>query len=266
MLNKETKEIIIKEMKTQSSSEQTFDESIENQSTANFILMNKLTKNPYSPVFLTFIMLALLFITTALIAYNTSKPKEAAKTEVVNNQPIPTAAIKLNDDQLDWNIYTNEEFGYTVHYPKNWEVIEAKDETGDQPQGATSILIDTEIQKVTFLGPTNETWQAIFKISVLSNQENLNTEEWAENLHIPLLTSPSTNLASPSSEYMIDGQNAKSFSVFAFDRNETLIGFIKDGVIYTINFTADTPNDPDLEEHTKIYNQMLSSFKFLESN
>ena len=221
---------------------------------------------------LTIIAIFVVFISLIATAYLLSQNLRPNK----NNPPEPTAISTPSiqvitpspiPDFIDnWKTYRNQEYHYSVEYPSDWEVYEAQPRVGNKTEWTGDILIDQEIQKVTFIETIPKTWPGKFEITVQNNPGNLNTESWAKQFLIPLPADPTTNLAKFSGDIEIDNQVAKEFSVFAFDSFETLIGIVKNNQIYTFRFIGDTPNDPDLEEHNKIYDQTLSTFKFIDYN
>lgn len=97
------------------------DWSSENMTGANIDPVSnnqKLTNHPYLPILLTALMLLLLFVTTAFIAYQTTNRQEAATVEVsIEDQPIPTSTLNLKENnELDWINYANQEYGFSLDH------------------------------------------------------------------------------------------------------------------------------------------------------
>lgn len=105
-------------------------------------------------------------------------------------------------------------------------------------------------------------WPGDFEVKVLSNTEQLTLDEWAKNYKIE--SAAEANLARVTGDTTLSGKLAKMLSIFSFDRHETAIATIFKGNVYHLRFDSENPNDPEFERHKEIYNQMTSSFKFLE--
>ena len=178
----------------------------------------------------------------------------------ISPSPTPTP-----DPTANWKTYTYYAYGYSVKYPSDWKVIEAK--PSNTPNWPYDISQENQLQKVNFLEEKiDKTWPGSFVISVNKTPENFDTERWASNYFVPLIADPTTNLAKPKGKISVDNNIAYRFSVFQFDSDRTEIGLVKNGNIYMFTFTDDVPieNDPNIEKHKEIYNQILSTFKFTE--
>lgn len=200
----------------------------------------------------------ILLASTGYLAYqNMQLKKQIAQPSA---SPSPTSTP---DPTANWKTYTNHEYGYSVEYPSDWKVSEAK--PPNTPDWPYDILQENQLHEVKFLEEKIDTWPGSFVILVNKNPENFDTKSWASNYFVPLISDPTVNLAEPQGEISINNHTAYKFSVFEFDGYRTEIGLVKNGNIYMFTFTDDTPNDPNLEEHKEIYNQILSTFKFLET-
>jgi len=217
------------------------------------VRLNKLMLSTYFRIALTFLLLIMLFLTASFIAFQSEQKRKKLKDY---EKQIPEAEILIPETEEisseNWDTYTNSNYSYSVNYPSEWQVVESKPETGD------------EIQKVTLIEQEVDLAPGIFEIVVNENPQNLDTQSWADQYFRPLGSDPTVNLATFDGEAIIDGVEARKFLVFNFSGNETVIGLVKNGFIYTFIFLSDSPNDPNLEKHNKIYNQILSTFKFLD--
>jgi len=223
------------------------------------VRLNKLMLSTYFRIALTFLLLIILFLTASFIAFQSEQKRKRLKEY---EKPIPEAEIIVPEtnefSNITWETYTNKEYGYTLSYPSHWEVVEAKPNLDANQVRTVEILRDNDLHRVTFLEQEVVLWQGSFDISVHENPLSFDTREWADDY------SQRDNLASPSGEIEIDSHKAKKFTVFTYDSYATTIGLVKNGFIYTFGFTDTTPNDPELEKHSAIYNQILSTFKFTE--
>ena len=180
---------------------------------------------------------------------------------VLTQIPTPTP-----DSTANWKIYTTREYGYSVKYPPDWEVVEAK--PPNTPDWTHNTLQENQLHEVTFFKERTDLkiWPSNFIISVNKNPNNFDTESWALNYFVPLMTDPTENLAEPKGKISMDSNTAYKFSVFQFDANRAEIGLVKNGNIYVFSFVDDTPNDQNLEKNKEIYDQILSTFEFIEAS
>ena len=180
---------------------------------------------------------------------------------------LNTSTSKQNTDtdlSVEWEIYRNELYGYEIAYPKEWEVVEAKPREGKPSVSASEILFEEqdELHKVSFLESQETLWQGKFGITVFSNPDELDFEQWTSNLKFE--SAAGVNLAKDVGNMTLGGKPAKRLSIFAFDSNDAVIVSMTGYYPIHIEFTDETPNDPNSEKHQLIYERMLSSFKFLE--
>ena len=84
-------------------------------------LIKRISEHSYTPIILTAIMLILLFFTTAFIAIYSNKDEEAARVEV-KTEPTTVREQEEEDNTTDeWITYTNDEYGFEIKYPANWD-------------------------------------------------------------------------------------------------------------------------------------------------
>lgn len=162
----------------------------------------------------------------------------------------------------EWKIYRNEKFGYKIEYPNGWEVIEAKPRIRNEATWEGNILIDEEIQKVTFLERKYVNWQGEFQIRILANPDKLNLEQWIR-YHEPRDVTGGS-LIQGISDTIVDGRVVKKLSIFGFDHEGIAIVLLYKGNICDISFAGSNPNDAEVKKHQEIYQQMLSTFRFID--
>lgn len=182
------------------------------------------------------------------------------------NQTITSPTPITNQETEGWKTYINTEYGYKTTYPSGWEVVETKStEKNVASLPSTEILFESkgEIQKVTFLENQDVLWPGQLEIVIFSNPNNLNLEQWVSSLKFEAATG--ANLVKEVIDTNLGEKPAKKMVIFSFDSYDAKIISALSNNIIQISFTNDTPNDPDLEKHTAIYDQILSTFEFLEN-
>jgi hypothetical protein len=162
---------------------------------------------------------------------------------------------------MEWNVYTNEKFGYQLEYPSYWKMVEAKPRLGNKTEWATEILLDNELQKITFLEEEYKIWPGEFQICVYSNPEGLDLREWIEKNEPQDITGGS--LLQDVSDITLSGKPGKRLSIFGFDHEIIEIVIPHKELIYSLSFAGNNPNDPKQKEHELLYNHMLSTLVFL---
>ncbi len=175
---------------------------------------------------------------------------------------VLVAPLEAAAREPGWYTYRNQAFGYQVEYPAGWKVLEATRRTSDSATWAGSILIEDEVQKVTFLEHEYEMWQGEFEVRVLENAKHRSLDAWAKNYEVQDVSGGS--LIEAVEEAALGGRPAKRFKLFLFDHQGIqIVGFHR-GRIYQLGFAGENSNDPNLKKHQAIYERMTAGFRFLE--
>ena len=183
--------------------------------------------------------------------------------EEKKDTPDPTERETITpsvNQTADWKTYRNEKYGYMVKYPKGWNMIEAKPRVGHKIEEAENILLDKQVQKITFLDREHTGGCQGFQIAVLSNPEKLTLEQWIKKERADDEDGSILEISDTS----LDGKPAKKLSLFGFDHERIVIIVFYKGYIFSINFYGNAPCDPEVERHRQIYQQMVSTFSFIE--
>lgn len=181
---------------------------------------------------------------------------------VISTVALGIVAGQTSVNADNWKVYRNQDFGYEVKYPADWELIEAKPRISKEATWAVNILIDSEVQKVTFQEKKYNMWQGEFQIKVLQIPRSLTLEKWLEE-NEPL-DPTGGSLVQEEFNIKVDGMPAKRLSIFGFDCEIIAIDLIYRGNVYDFTFTGNNPNDPEVKKHKEIYGRMLSSFRFIK--
>jgi hypothetical protein len=160
-----------------------------------------------------------------------------------------------------WSVYRNNEFGYEIKYPAGWEMVEAAPKSGPRADAAHNVLLENEMQKVTFLEEPHGLWQGEFQIRVLANPHQYDIEGWVQ--HHPIEDVFGGDLIQEKTSTVLDGRPTLRLSVFGFDHEGiVLITTDNEKHIFDIAYTGANPNDPEVDEHRVIYHKMVASFGF----
>ncbi|MCK4781996.1 hypothetical protein KAS79_03710 [Candidatus Parcubacteria bacterium] len=74
-----------------------------------------LNKGIATPVALLIVFLVSVIAGGAILAYQHFQ---------ITEKEVETSPLITKDETADWKVYTNEEFGYEIKYPENWEKVQ----------------------------------------------------------------------------------------------------------------------------------------------
>jgi hypothetical protein len=180
-----------------------------------------------------------------LMGYILTVPKSGV---VINNkvekEDIKKEEEKIQDEIADWKTYRNEEYGFEVKYPENWQVDE------------NAIIGSPDAEGISFEKP--EKWGFNFynfgkvgddDYKNLSILEDSNYDKNKEAINVGGVN---TNL------YMVKNPNDVQMG-YPVD-----VTIRKNGNVYNINGFFN--NSEDKEEFIKLLKNILSTFKFIEKS
>lgn len=187
-------------------------------------------------------------------------PSTNSRTQSITNTPTNAPSQTGNG-----NIYKNNQFGYTIMYPSDWQAVESLPTPvtyppiTEQPQYG-GYLQKGELQKTTFV----KSDIGSCSLSVLENPNHENVAQWASSYKA--LSATGANLAKVTGDTTMGGSSAKTISIFAFDHNNTAIVAEHTNNIYFFEY-SDTKGNPNYTSQQQtaeaICLQIVSSFQFL---
>ena len=163
---------------------------------------------------------------------------------------------KIEDETANWKTYRNEEYGYEIKYPKDWEYG-----------------TDKEQPNILWLGhPLSGKQTFSLIIIVYDNPDKLTSKQWVEKLLQENREKVEKKEAAPityreEKEVTIAGLPAyELYGVFAYDQSEEQIYLAKENYVYRFSFPVaeENLNLSNPIENNRIIHQMLSTFKFLK--
>ena len=179
----------------------------------------------------------------------------------------PMRAAAEDAAEPDWLVYSCEKYGFSIKYPTGYRVIEAKPRSETESIWGAEVLSGLELYQVTFIEAEYEMWPGSFEICVMSNEDGFGLMEWIErfweNEEVAL---QEPNSEDPSifgiGEVIIDGNPVVRLHLFNYDHTGIELYVAHGDLIYKLGFAGTNPNDPSVNEHKSIYNEMVESFEF----
>lgn len=241
----------------------------------NCYVMQNFKKGTILPLIL-FFASVILIISVLVILDNRSKaknqnPSQASSESLTDEVGYSEATESVNPEatrsggtdkgSADWKTYTNTKNGFSIKYPNNWYITtEATTNTPNTPQGKLFILqiasCDSSKQAHCFL-------KAKENFLEVSRQD-----KYAESLdnYFKAVTSGKRIYSKKTST--IEDETAIFYS---FNSNNDFNLIYRDllikhnGNIFRIEFSSNIdPNGVDQKQSVETFNQILSTFKFLD--
>ncbi len=165
-----------------------------------------------------------------------------------------------------WVDYTNEEYGFSLQYPSDWEAQEAL-----KPQDMDAL------HEIDFHAKEYEMTRPYFKVQMFDNSDRQSLEDWwvelmaqadkekaecvAENGDMaPCLTLK--DLIEEEKWSTLYSVPTKVIQKFQFDSSGECNYFVYNTYKYKVCYQKMDPNDPNFEENKKITDKIWSTFIF----
>ncbi|MEK8023726.1 MAG: hypothetical protein AAB229_07960 [Candidatus Hydrogenedentota bacterium] len=156
--------------------------------------------------------------------------------------------------------YRNDSFGYSIRYPEDWTLVEAVTRLDTNAEWGGAILLESELQKVTFQEQSGGIWPGEFQVRVLSNPEKLTIDSWTRALRVRDVSGD--DLVTETSSIALAGRSGSRAVIMLFDHMEIQLATEIPRGIITLSFAdGDNANDPLAREHARLYAAMAESFK-----
>lgn len=164
----------------------------------------------------------------------------------------------LFGQDIEWEKYTNNKYGYSIKYPGDWKITEAKPCKDKWAAYGGELLSPGELQKISFTDTSDRYWQAGLAIRILELPQGKTFDQWMNEYEAS--DTIDFNPVEQVIDTVISGRQAKKATLFNFDHiGQELILKHKYGVML-ISYEGQNPNDKRNEWHRDIFRRMISSF------
>jgi len=176
------------------------------------------------------------------------------------NQPAPTNQIppdvitESQDETANWKTYTNTDYGYSFNYPEGVNLIEKKGLEGKGFDYFEGEVVDV----VSFEYPNVGEQSLVIGIEVIKGVK-MSTREYAKKSQE--YDDSSTGYQSTFEEIPINGKEGYKYTDSVAHGSVVIVGAKNPGTI--IQISSIIRNLEKANEHSSIFNQMLSTFQFL---
>jgi len=172
---------------------------------------------------------------------------------------VTIASGLLYGQNVKWQKYSTKEFSYSIKYPSDWKITEAKPRKDNKAAYGGEILAPGELHKVSFTDTSDRYWQATLAIRVLELPKGKTFNQWMKEYE-----ASDTNDFNPVEQVIdttVSGRPAKKATLFNFDHTgQELILKHKKGVML-ISYEGQNPNDKRNKWHMEVFDRMMKSFK-----
>ena len=178
----------------------------------------------------------------------------------------------VKDETADWNIHRDEEWGFVVKYPNDWIVkkdkLENKVNFGEEKEMKVEIS-EGKYEKMNLfkIGCTVGFYRNISELWK-NKEERLSLEDWISKTFLPLRKGETIDSVTFGVENY-EGLLVEKFKEVGIIKIIPRIFIQKNGTIYEIR--GEVPALPTTGEffptehsYDKVFNQMLSTFKFIK--
>lgn len=201
-----------------------------------------------------FVIVAALFAVRIAIGL-----RDHAAAPPASTAPPPAAA---DPDTAGFALYRNDTFGYEIAYPAKWSYVEARPRRDTNAEWAGAILLDSELQKVTFRESEAGISPGEFKARIVLNPLRWTIDTWIRAFRVLDITGD--DLVEETGPARLAGRDASRAKIMLFDHDEVELAVVSDGGILCLSFAdAENLNDPLAREHARIYARMAETLRLL---
>jgi len=169
------------------------------------------------------------------------------------------AAVSLHGQDVNWEKYSNKEYGYSIKYPAGWKITEAEPRRDNKAAYGGEILLPGELQKISFSDTSDRYWPAQMQIRIIEIPQGKTYDLWVKEYEYS--DSTAFNPVQEVTDTVVSGRPAKKATLFNFDHTgQELILKHKHGVML-ISYEGQNPNDKRNDWHREIFGKMIENFK-----
>jgi len=224
-------------------------------------VQSQLPSSPNSPapskIFIT-VLCAVLLLMIGIGSYVLGIRK--SQTAIQNQQPtIPQSSpTPISDDTANWKTYTNTDYGYELQYPPTWKIEIPSNTSGIGKESVfVNLISDTRIVHEKIGNPPYSVG-----ISIYDNSENKSITEIDKQVNTNITYQEETINAMKAYRIARLSQQFDDLKIYY----QRVYLKTKDKNYVSMSFAPFNPDKPlaNQESQYKIFNQILSTFKFLD--
>lgn len=170
---------------------------------------------------------------------------------------VTAGQIRLDAQQVEWNVHRDQAAGFEIPYPGAWRVIVAKPRSGPGAAWEPEVLLDGELHKTVFYESGESVWPGQYTVRVLENPDSIDLEAAYSQFDLSDLWDSS------AADTALAGHPAKTWIRWSFDSLVREYLLVRPDRMFHILFDEENGNDPNFAGHRDVFVKMTAGFRLL---